>query len=43
MTDRSIEAHEYVVAQVFPRIGETGTTAEIIEQLERTRSVGTEA
>jgi nicotinamidase-related amidase len=35
MTDRSTETHEYVVTQVFPRIGETGTTAEIIELLGR--------
>ncbi len=37
MTDRSIEAHEHVVTRVFPRIGETGTTAEIIELLGATR------
>jgi nicotinamidase-related amidase len=37
MTDRSLEAHEYVVNNVFPRIGETGTTAEILELLESTR------
>ena len=36
MTDRSLEAHDYVVAQVFPRIGETGTSAEIIAMLDRT-------
>ena len=39
MTDRSVEAHDYVVSQVFPRLGETGTTAEIIELLERTHPV----
>jgi nicotinamidase-related amidase len=43
MTDRSIEAHEYVVTQVFPRIGETGTAAEIIELLAGTRRTATEA
>jgi nicotinamidase-related amidase len=43
MTDRSIEAHEYVVTQVFPRIGETGTSAEIIELLGSTRPATTEA
>ena len=36
MTDRSLEAHEHSVATVFPRISETGTTAEIIALLERT-------
>ena len=33
MTDRSDEVHDYVVANVFPRIGETGTTAEIVALL----------
>jgi nicotinamidase-related amidase len=43
MTDRSIEAHDYAVTQVFPRIGETGTTAEIIDLLAGIRSATTEA
>ena len=30
MTDRTVEAHEYSVQQVFPRLGETGTTADIL-------------
>ena len=29
------EAHDYSVTQVFPRIGETGTTREIIDLLEK--------
>lgn len=33
MTDMRAEAHAYCVAQVFPRIGETGTTQEIINLL----------
>ncbi len=33
MTDRSAEAHEYAVSSVFPRIGETGTTSEIVALL----------
>jgi nicotinamidase-related amidase len=37
MTDRSREAHEHVVNQVFPRIGERGTAGEIIELLNATR------
>jgi len=37
MTDRSAEAHDYVTTTVFPRIGETGTTDEIIALLD-TRS-----
>lgn len=36
MTDMEEEAHAWSVKRVFPRIGETGTTQEIIELLERT-------
>lgn len=35
MTDRSIEAHENSVARIFPRLGETSTTAQIIALLQR--------
>jgi nicotinamidase-related amidase len=38
MTDTRPEAHAYSLSHVFPRIGETGTAAEIIELLEK-RSV----
>lgn len=38
MTDLRPEAHAYSLAHVFPRLGETGTTQEIITLLE-TRSV----
>ncbi len=39
MTDLRPEAHRYSIANVFPRLGETGTTAEIIELLDlRSRS-----
>ena len=34
MTDRSAEAHDHSVRHVFPRLGETGTTAEILGLLE---------
>ncbi len=34
MTDRA-DAHAYSITRVFPRIGETGTTQEIIDLLER--------
>ena len=37
MTDRQAEAHEYSITKVFPRLGETGTTAEILDLLEKTR------
>lgn len=34
MTDRSKEAHERSIQFIFPRMGETGTTADIIAMLE---------
>jgi nicotinamidase-related amidase len=37
MTDARAIAHDYSIANVFPRLGETGTTGEIIDLLE-TRS-----
>jgi nicotinamidase-related amidase len=36
MTDLRAEAHDYSIAQIFPRLGETGTTREIIDLLEHT-------
>lgn len=33
MTDMRREAHDYSIAHVFPRLGETGTTQEIIDLL----------
>lgn len=33
MTDRRAEAHDYSIAQVFPRLGESGTTEAIIALL----------
>jgi nicotinamidase-related amidase len=38
MTDTRPEAHDYSIRNVFPRLGETGTTQEIIDLLE-TRSL----
>jgi len=38
MTDTRQEAHEYSVGHVFPRLGETGSTQEIISLLERRSS-----
>ncbi len=35
MTDLRPEAHDYSITHVFPRLGETGTTQEIINLLER--------
>lgn len=37
MTDMNMDAHVYSVTKVFPRLGETGTTEEILELLDRTR------
>jgi nicotinamidase-related amidase len=34
MTDMSADAHDNTVARIFPRLGETGTTAEIIALLD---------
>ncbi|CUS44396.1 MAG: isochorismatase family protein [Pseudomonadota bacterium] len=34
MTDARAEAHDYSIGTVFPRLGETGTTREIIQLLE---------
>jgi nicotinamidase-related amidase len=33
MTDRNSEAHDYSIKKVFPRLGETGTTEEIVNLL----------
>jgi nicotinamidase-related amidase len=33
MTDTRPEAHHYSITNIFPRLGETGTSAEIIEHL----------
>ena len=34
MTDMSPEAHRNILTRIFPRLGETGTTREIIDRLE---------
>ena len=36
MTDRRPDAHDYSIRNVFPRLGETGSTDDIIALLERT-------
>jgi len=38
MTDARSEAHDYSLKNVFPRLGETGTSQEIIDLL-TTRNV----
>lgn len=37
MTDANAEAHENSVLRIFPRLGETGTTGEILAMLKATR------
>lgn len=38
MTDMGAEAHANSVTRIFPRLGETGTTREIIDLLDRSRA-----
>jgi nicotinamidase-related amidase len=38
MTDMSVEAHQNSVTRIFPRLGETGTSAEIIALLDKAHS-----
>lgn len=33
MTDRSLEAHSHTTTRIFPRLGETGTTQDIIDRM----------
>ncbi|HEY9790441.1 MAG TPA: isochorismatase family protein [Candidatus Obscuribacterales bacterium] len=33
MTDMSLEAHENSVSRIFPRLGETGTTKDVLQKL----------
>lgn len=37
MTDSDAEAHRHSITRIFPRLGETGTTAEIVELVAATR------
>ena len=39
MTDMRPEAHAHCIANIFPRLGETGTTAEILDLLEKTQGL----
>jgi nicotinamidase-related amidase len=38
MTDMNLDAHDNSVTRIFPRLGETGTTAEIVTLIDKTRS-----
>ncbi|MFE0460473.1 isochorismatase family protein [Kitasatospora sp. NPDC058965] len=37
MADRSAESHAHSIERIFPRLGELGTTAEVVELLAKTR------
>jgi nicotinamidase-related amidase len=37
MTDTNPDAHQNSIERIFPRLGETATTAEVLELLEKTR------
>jgi len=37
MTDKDVDAHHNSIERIFPRIGETATTAEVLGMLEKTR------
>jgi hypothetical protein len=37
MTDREAAAHDNSIERIFPRLGETATTTEILEMLEKTQ------
>jgi nicotinamidase-related amidase len=43
MADRDADAHANSIGRIFPRLGETGTTAEIIALLEKTRPIAAAA
>jgi nicotinamidase-related amidase len=38
MTDMSLDAHNNSITRIFPRLGETGTTWEIVALLDSTRA-----
>jgi nicotinamidase-related amidase len=38
MTDKSLDAHSNSITRIFPRLGETGTTGEIVALLDSTRA-----
>ncbi|MBB5445403.1 nicotinamidase-related amidase [Paraburkholderia sp. WSM4177] len=38
MTDLNADAHINSITRIFPRLGETGTTREVLDLLERSRA-----
>ena len=43
MTDRDADIHQLTVEKIFPRIGETTTTDDVLKRLQEAASVGTNA
>ena len=43
MTDRDADTHRLTVEKIFPRIGETTTTDDVLKRLQEAASVGTNA
>jgi len=43
MSDRNQDAHHNSIERIFPRLGETGTTEQILNLLERTHANNTAA
>jgi hypothetical protein len=39
MTDTSLDAHTNSITRIFPRLGETGTTQDILDLLKKERNV----
>jgi hypothetical protein len=37
MTDTNADAHHNSIERIFPKLGETATTAEVLDLLEKTR------
>jgi hypothetical protein len=42
MTDTNPDAHANSIARIFPRLGETGTSQEIIELLDGSPALGSD-
>jgi hypothetical protein len=38
MSDLDAAGHEHTLSRVFPRLGESGTTSEVLELLQKTHS-----
>jgi hypothetical protein len=38
MTDMGLDAHRHSITRIFPRLGETGTSSEIIALLDNVRA-----